>query len=224
MSSSVRPAVASALAAPLLLLTASAVPAAALGGTAEDGTYYVKEAATGRCLAGARLATCGSEGTVWTVRSHGDGTVQFLQAGTERRCLALPATTAYPAAVRMDACDAEPGAPASPASPATPVTLPAPVGTPAATASPAAASSTSAAPGAPTVAAPSQAGASASPSQAGTPAAADPADRWRIEGWVDGPATIAHAYPPAGRLAVQGSVVRVSNNSSAMWVLEPVRK
>ncbi|MEW2547000.1 hypothetical protein AB0910_14665 [Streptomyces sp. NPDC047002] len=221
MSSSVRPAVASALAAPLLLLTASAVPAAAQGGTAEDGTYYVKEAATGRCLAGARLATCGSEGTVWTVRNHGDGTVQFLQAGTERRCLALPATTAYPAAVRMDACDAAPGAPASPA---TPVTLPAPVGTPTASASPAAAPSPSAAPGAPTAAGPSQAGASASPSQAGASAAADPADRWRIEGWADGPATIAHAYPPAGRLAVQGSVVRVSNNSSAMWVLEPVRK
>jgi hypothetical protein len=170
--SPVRSAVASALAAPVLLLLVSAGPAAAQAGAAEDGTYYVKDAATGRCLAGAQVATCGTDGTEWTLRNHGDGTVQFEQSGTARRCLSLPDALAYPAAVRMNTCDA------------TLATDP-------------------------------------SLSAAGRAALAD---RWRIEGWVDGPVTIAHAYPPTGRLAIMAAAVQVSNNSSAMWVLDPVVK
>ncbi|MCA1220909.1 hypothetical protein [Streptomyces sp. 8L] len=149
--------------------------AAAQNGIAGDIPYYIRDVATGRCIAGTRVATCGTDGTEWVLRDHGDGTVQFQQAGSaaqasEPRCLTLPAMLSYPAAVRMSACDA-------------------------------AASSADAAPD-----------------------AAGRADRWRIEGWVDSPVTIAHAYPPAGRLFVADSAVRVSNNSSAMWVLDPVVK
>ncbi|WP_329457049.1 hypothetical protein [Streptomyces sp. NBC_01497] len=185
--SSVRSAVASALAAPVLVLLVSAGPVAAQGeaaqadtaqagsaqaGSAVDGTYYVRDALTGRCLAGAQVATCGTDGTAWSLRNHADGTVQFQESGSGRRCLALPVALTYPAAVRLNTCDA-----ALAADP--------------------------------------------SPDAGGRDAKAD---RWRIEGWVDGPVTIAHAYPPAGRLAVENSAVRVSNNSSVMWVLDPVRK
>ncbi|MCF3960400.1 hypothetical protein [Streptomyces fuscigenes] len=174
----VRPAVAAALAAPLLLLPAAArggtarPVATTLSGSAVDGAYYVKDAATGRCLAGDEVATCGSDGTEWSLRNHGDGTVQFQQAAAGSRCLTLPDALTYPADVLLRACDS--------------TVLKDP-----------------------------------SPDAAERAALAD---RWRIEGWADGPVTIAHAYPPTGRLAIRGTAVQVSNNSSSVWVLNPVDK
>ncbi|MBP0456005.1 RICIN domain-containing protein [Streptomyces montanisoli] len=194
---SVRSAVASALAAPALLLCLTTPAAAAQAGTVQDGTYYVKDVASGRCLAGTRLETCGVDGTEWVLRNHADGTVQFVRPGPDSRCLSMPRTLGYPAPVRVDACGSAPSQSAS-----------------------------------------GEAGTDAAGDDAADDAAVDDnaadasgavptgraerADRWRIEGWPDGPVTIAHAYPPAGRLVVQGSSVRVSNNSSAMWVFLPV--
>ncbi|WP_030898775.1 RICIN domain-containing protein [Streptomyces sp. NRRL F-5126] len=184
---SLRSTVASALAAPALLLCLTTPAAAAQAGTVKDGTYYIKDAASGRCLAGTRLETCGVDGTEWVLRNHGDGTVQFVRPGPTSRCLSMPRTPGYPAPVRMDACGSavDQGR-------------------------------------ASTDAAADDAGASADAASAVPQGRAARADRWRIEGWPDGPVTVAHAYPPAGRLVVQGSAVRVSNNSSAMWVFQPV--
>ncbi|MET9655442.1 hypothetical protein [Streptomyces sp. NPDC006510] len=99
----------------ILSLAVSAVAAVALATpaqAADDGSYLIRDARTGACLAGegllgGHIELC-SPDTVWGIRNQGDGLVRIVEPQAEGRCLALSPLRIYPPVVWVDECGNSP--------------------------------------------------------------------------------------------------------------------
>ncbi|MFI5771308.1 RICIN domain-containing protein [Streptomyces sp. NPDC051658] len=100
----------------ILSLAASAVAVLALATpsqAADDGAYFIRDARSGRCLAGGEGPLGGhvepcNPGTVWEIRNQGNGLARIVEARGEGRCLALSPIRIYPPVVWVDRCGSQP--------------------------------------------------------------------------------------------------------------------
>ncbi|MGW2110448.1 hypothetical protein [Streptomyces sp. NPDC001948] len=100
----------------ILSLAVSAVAAVALATPAQaaaDGTYFIRDQSSGKCLAGGagplggHIEPC-SPHTTWDIRNQGDDLVRIVDPQSEYRCLALSPLRIYPPVVWVDRCGNSP--------------------------------------------------------------------------------------------------------------------